>query len=281
MTQFSMFWDTDGTGDGLLPYSDDNWQDLISMLFQRNTTTEGVVAGYRNELAVTGVASPLSVNTGGAVVYGRPYWSTASENVIVATPVVGTTGGYVAVRRDWAAQTVRLVAVRNTDGLIAIPTATQVAGTTWDVIIATFTITTLGAITLTDARDYCHFNTALVTRRQGGSATNWDVDGTTNYIPGSAVIQTGQVKITIPAGGGNIARETTITYPQGYKYTPWLGVSTGDLGSSTAQTSRAVIAVDGANPTTKALIRATRRDITSTGADEDVYCNWIAIGSPL
>lgn len=195
MTQFSMFWTTTpaaaAVGDGSAPYTTTNWFDFLRRTLINDNTTQGVIAGFLNDLAVTGAASPLSVNTGAAVVYGIPYQNDASVSLTVATPVVGNTGGHVILRADWAAQTVRLVAVRNTDGNAATPTLTQVAGTTWEVRLATFIITTLGVITLTDAREYCRFNTSLIHRRQGGDLADWADGGSTNYRIGPLRIQVG------------------------------------------------------------------------------------------
>jgi len=164
MAESSRFWTTSGTGDGPAGgYTAAQFYDFVrKMLIGDQHASEGVLKGESNELAVTGAASPLAVNTGSAIVYGFFYENTASVNLTVTTPVVGTTGGHVILRVNWAAQTVRLVAVRNTDGVAAIPSLTQTAGTTWEIRLATFTITTGGVITLTDARTYCHFSTEII-----------------------------------------------------------------------------------------------------------------------
>ena len=51
-----------------------------------------------------------------------------------------------ARRADWAAQTVRAVVVLNTDGVADPPALTQTSGTTYEINLATFTITTEGEI---------------------------------------------------------------------------------------------------------------------------------------
>jgi hypothetical protein len=47
---------------------------------------------------------------------------------------------------------------------------TQSAGTTWEITIATLTITTGGVITLTDARVYCHINAKVASAAIDDSA---------------------------------------------------------------------------------------------------------------
>lgn len=153
MTEKSQFWYTDGftgaTGDGAAPYTQEEFR-----AYNDNLYGEGVVAGAGNELAVSGTATPLAVATGRAQVHGFHYWSTAAEDLTVTTPTVGTTGGRVVLRADWAAAEVRLAVLLNTDGVAAIPALTQTSGTTWEISLASFTVTTGGVITLTDTRGY-------------------------------------------------------------------------------------------------------------------------------
>lgn len=131
---------------------------------------EGVMRGYGSELAVTGTSSPIAVAAGAANVYGSPYENTASVNVTVPTPVVGTTGHRIVLRKSWAAQTTRITLISSSDGVASIPAATQTAGTTWDLTLATLTITTGGVITRTDARTYAQYQTNHV-KRDGDTMT--------------------------------------------------------------------------------------------------------------
>lgn len=163
MAEQSLFWTTNNTGDGPNSgYSVTRWAELLAdILNGGNSANGGVLAGVGNELAVSGTASPVAVAAGAAVVYGFVYKNSASLNLNVTTPVVGTTGGHIILRADWAAQTVRAVAVRNTDGLSSIPALTQTIGATYEIRLASFTITTGGVITLTDARGYAKYATQL------------------------------------------------------------------------------------------------------------------------
>jgi hypothetical protein len=159
VTEKSLFWTTDGTGDGPADgYTATQFYDFVRRLLLGDETAQGVLNDVLNELAVSGSTSPLSVASGCAIVYGFFYENTAALNLSVTTPVVDTTGGRVNLKVDWTAQTVRAVVQLNTDGTAAIPSLVQTAGSEWNISLATFTITTGGAITLTDARQFCQFS---------------------------------------------------------------------------------------------------------------------------
>jgi hypothetical protein len=153
MAEKSLFWFTNGftgaTGDGSAPYTQDEFS-----LYNQDLLGEGVVYGVGNNLAVSGTASPLTVETGRAQVRGFSYWNPSPLAPAVATPTTGTTGGRVVLRADYSAATVRAVVKLNTDGNAGIPALTQVANTTWEISLATFTVTTGGVITVTDDRTF-------------------------------------------------------------------------------------------------------------------------------
>lgn len=244
-----------GTGDGTSGgYTAAEWRKRFRFLFGDGVTLEG------NKLAVTGAASPLSVNTGHAVVDGLFYDNTASVSLTVTTPSVGTTGGHVILRADYAGQTVRAVAVRNTDGNSAIPALTQTSETTYEIRLASFTITTGGVITLTDTRSFLHPNTMVATanvddgaitsakildgtiatgdiandavddtkagnrvlrldRRQGGSATDWFADGTSNFTPTTTRRQVGARSGSTSLAAG-ASTTYTVTFPTAFSQNP-------------------------------------------------------------
>jgi len=147
MTETSRFWNTSGDGDGpAAGYDEAEIAAFWLKLFARGVRTSGIVKGEGNELAVSGSASPLSLNTGAAIVDGLHYENDASLNLTVSTPSSGTTGGRVVLRASWSAQTVRAVIKLNTDGVSTPPALTQTPGTTYEVGLYTFTITTGGVI---------------------------------------------------------------------------------------------------------------------------------------
>ena len=124
----------------------------------------GVLSGWLNELAVTGVATPIAVDTGGAIVYGMPYENTSSVNVAVPSPTTDTRQDYIVLRRNWADQEIRITRIAGVEGGSA-PAITQSpapGGTgVYDIPLATISVTTGGVITVTDAREYCEFTTVI------------------------------------------------------------------------------------------------------------------------
>jgi hypothetical protein len=283
-----------GAGDGASTYTRDNMAEMFRNAFLADPTTQGVFNG----LAVSGTASPLTMATGSGCVYGFFHFCTTSGALgAIATPAIGTTGWHVVLRADWTAQTVRAVAVRNADGNSAIPAVTQSAGTTWEIRIASGTITTGGVIAVTDARTFCYFGTMIKTamidlnavsntiirdggalsvigrsanstgdpadiaatpasgavlresgsvlgfgtvatagialnavddtiagdrvpqfyRRQGGSATDWTVQGTTSRTPAAVREQVGVARVSFSSSS---SASVTITFPVAFSNKP-------------------------------------------------------------
>lgn len=156
MAESSILWTTNGTGDGINSgYTQAQMHEMFRALFAGRNTTNlgGVVQDYLNKLAVTGAASPVAIDTGAAIVYGLPYFNSASVTVAIPTPSVSTRIDYIVLRAGWVAQTVRITRVAGTEGEGA-PALTQSAGVTWDIPLATASITTGGVITVTDARQW-------------------------------------------------------------------------------------------------------------------------------
>lgn len=119
----------------------------------RTANLGGVFPDVLNELAVTGTSSPVSTNTGQALVYGVPYFNSTAVTTVIATPAALTRIDRIVLRASWAAQTVRITRIAGTEGAGA-PAMTQTPGTTWDIPLATVSITTGGVITVTDAREW-------------------------------------------------------------------------------------------------------------------------------
>lgn len=182
MAEFSIFHTTGTSGDGATAYTQTQVTDAFrDLLISDNYTTQGVLVGNAGELAVTGTSSPVSVNTGAAVVYGFIYRNTTASGVAIPTPVVGTTGHTIALRADYAAHTVRITRISSADGVATPPALTQIANTTWDIPLATLTITTGGVITVTDARSFAHFASMVATENIDNLAV------TTGKLASSAV----------------------------------------------------------------------------------------------
>lgn len=328
MAETSMLWTTNGTGHGVSSgYASNRWQNFLRKLFLSDQAASAcVLAGVDNELAVSGTSSPLSVATGAAIGYAFLYENDAPVNLTVTTPVVNITGGHVVLRTNYAAQTVTVVAVRNTDGVAAIPSLTQSAGVTWETRLASFTITTGGVIALTDTRKRAKFsnhvysgnldtsvadavgievssgvlrlkdlgvvtakiNDLAVTtakiadlnvttgkiandsiddtkagnrvaqfyRRQGGSATDWQIAGTTTYTPTSVRTQAG---VRTNTGASSVV----VTFPTAFSQPP-IVVATG------RQFVVTVVSATASNFTVQIS------DFTGAGATDEFF--WIAFG---
>lgn len=157
MTQESIFWPTSAIGDGISTgYSSDQWQWFNRMTWLNDPTTQGVALGYLNSLEVTNPAGvTLRVATGGAIVYGFPYRNTADLDFGLTTPIIGPTGWRLVLRADWETQTVRADVLQSADGVAAIPAVTQSAGVTWEITLATGTITVVPVVAITDGRVFC------------------------------------------------------------------------------------------------------------------------------
>jgi hypothetical protein len=115
---------------------------------------EGVVYGVGDGYEVSGVATPLTVGSGRVQNRGFSLWDVSSRTIAVVTPSIGTTGGRVIIRADYSGATVRTAVKLSADGVAASPALTQVENTTWEISLATFTVTTGGVIALTDDRTF-------------------------------------------------------------------------------------------------------------------------------
>jgi hypothetical protein len=161
MAQRSLFWDTEGLGDGG-PYSQANLHDQFLRCILGATGNRGVVPGWRDGLLVSGTSSPLSVAAGGAAVYGLLHDSDAAVSVSLPTPSAGHSRyDRVVLRRSWAEQTIRVARVAGVAGVIpVVPALTQSPGAIYEVPLATALVTDAGTVTLTDAREFLAFPTA-------------------------------------------------------------------------------------------------------------------------
>lgn len=163
MTQKSWPWSTVAAlGDGAAELNEADSRAFLAIWFGvQNPAVEGVSKGVGGELAVSGTASPLAVASGSGICYGLYINDAATTTPAISTPAVGTTGGRVVLQTNWAgtgggsleART-RIAVKKSADGVAAIPGLTQVFGTTWEISLATFQITTGGAITVTDDRTF-------------------------------------------------------------------------------------------------------------------------------
>ncbi len=146
MTESSRPWAGIVTGDSG-PYSDTEWADTWNSLFGPVLANQGVFRNQLNELNLTGAVTPISVNTGRAIVDGIWYESTAAETFAIGTPATARID-IVVLRKTFAAQTVRLAVLTGTPGATPVPPALTQDGVTWEIAIWKIHVDNVGAITI-------------------------------------------------------------------------------------------------------------------------------------
>lgn len=152
MTEVSRPWEGTVTGDAG-PYSDHQWTDLFLTFLAALTARQGVFQDQLNELDITSVAAtPVSVQSGRAMVNGIWYETDAAETLAIAN----ATGGNVKVDRivaqaDYTAQTVRLVVIPGANvAANPVPTALVQTGPPaglWELPLWQIHVTDAGVLT--------------------------------------------------------------------------------------------------------------------------------------
>lgn len=147
MTERSRPWDGIVTGDAG-PYSDDQWTDIFKSFSAPVIASQGVLADNLNELSASGAVTPVTIATGRALVDGIWYETDTTVDVAMASPAVNPRVDRIVLRKDWAAQTVRITRIEGAEAASPVAAAlTQIDGTTWDLPLWQMHITTGGAIT--------------------------------------------------------------------------------------------------------------------------------------
>lgn len=273
MAEDSYLWTTGGAGDGSATYTRADWQ-RIAKIIGAVHGHEGVAPALLNALAgsVTG-ANTVQINTGGALVDGKPYDSDAAVNVNIPSAVgVGNTRiDRVVLRADWTAQTVRITRIAGTDA--ASPTApaiTQNSGVTYDIKLYQALVNTSGTVTLTDERELAYVVPQFY-RRQGGSSTDWSSPGSTTYIPTAVRMQAGTRLFSgVVSGGTDVV---TVTFPTAFSNPPLVFCSFQISGSTPSLSGGAVCWVSGVGASSFEL-----RMYQVTGSTADFEVSWWAIG---
>lgn len=206
MTESSMFWTTNDTGDGpATGYTQTQMFQFLAALTVGITGVNrgGVLPDWLNELEVTEGSGNVQIDTGAAMVYGIPYFNSAAEVIAVSTPVTSTRVDRIVLEADWAAQTVRMAKLTGSEGGGA-PSLTQNAGTTWEIPLAEISINTGGVMTITDQREF-----AMMVA--DGSITNEKIaEGTIENDKLAAPPETNNEYIYVTGGFTNITASETV-----------------------------------------------------------------------
>ena len=158
--QNSWLWSTSSSGDGSASgYTQSDWSKILKVVGSCHGL-EGV-GDYLNEYSASHAFETVLVDTGGALVDGKPHECTTAGSVAVTSAVgAGNTRiDRIALRANWAGgaspNTVRIVNIPGIDA--AIPTApslTTTSETTYDIALWQALVNESGIIALTDERNY-------------------------------------------------------------------------------------------------------------------------------
>lgn len=160
MPEISFWWTTGAplVGDGKVDGYTQADLSTVAAVLAACCGWEGVAPAYLNELAPAAAgANTVSINTGGALVDGKPYHNSALENVNIPSASGGgnTRIDRIVARADWTAQTVRLTRIAGLDaGSPSVPGITQDSGDIYDIHISQVLVDTGGNVTVTDERDW-------------------------------------------------------------------------------------------------------------------------------
>ena len=167
MAETSGLWTTDAAPAGHQQVS--YTQALASTLVEVGAACsgfEGVAPGYLSELAPssTGVNN-ARIATGGAVVDGKYYKSTANEDHVIANAAAGETRiDRIVLRATWANfECIQTIIAGTSDPTPTAPAITQTTGVTYDIMICQVLVTDGGVITITDERTWAFADQAALT----------------------------------------------------------------------------------------------------------------------
>lgn len=157
MVERSRFWNGTSVGDAVqAPYDapDEFAQVLRCMIDAEAFPSKTVVfSDVMGELLVQGTSAPTAiVSSGCALVHGSWYETDTFINLPGTFPSGSTRMDLIVLRKDWGAQTVRVVRIVGTEGG-GIPAVTQSPGFRWDAPIAMLTLTTSGTMAIQDRRN--------------------------------------------------------------------------------------------------------------------------------
>jgi len=204
MAEQSMFWPTDGTGDG----TSGGYTDARLKTIWKAALGNGVLQ-YLNNLAATGTStSTLAVNTGAALVEGYLYENTASASIATASLGSATYGLYVIANEDTISLAVSRSVAGTTIGAKTTRLALNSTTPTQPYIKIATVVTSGGSITSITAENDRYASSRVKT---SGTSTLATATRTTNQsIPTGTVTtvtygsSTDSIYATVNAGTGVI-----------------------------------------------------------------------------
>lgn len=195
MAETSRFWDGIATGDAATaPYSSDEYARVQRDLIRASGADSGPLmgTGVAPDLgltvrATTPVSASVEVTAGSAIVRGTWYASDATETLAIGANASGNPRiDTIILRKDYAAQTIRLVVLPGTPAVAPVaPALTQTDGVTWEIPLADIAV----------ANGFATLANAVITPRRhwANAADGVYLDNVLNNS--GALLQTGDVVI--------------------------------------------------------------------------------------
>jgi len=181
--QNSWLWSTSSSGDGSASgYTQSDWSSIVKVVGSCHGH-EGI-GDYLNKYAATTEAETVIIDTGGALVDGKPHACTTAGSVACIAAVGGgnTRIDRIVLRANWAGgaspNTVKIVNIGGTDAATpSAPAACTTSETSFDCLLWQALVDTSGDITLTDERNYADITTA--------SSLGANIVDSDSYVDGS------------------------------------------------------------------------------------------------
>ena len=227
-------------------------------------------------VAVDGLLEPslagsvVTIATGVGMVQGWNYINTADVDFdFAAAPGNANATDLIVLERGDPTSTlsVRLARVQGAASTVATVTQSEAL---WQVAIARVALNGSGLPTgVTDVRRFVNQD---ISWRQGGDATDWQTQGTTNYLVGNVKQVVGVSRVTIPSG--NDIGSVVVTLPPVFSQIPHVLASIGDTNTALAV---AGITMGRVTPTSTTSVTIQISCIGSAGPYSVDVC-WIATG---
>jgi len=170
MAETSRFWDGIAVGDAATaPYSSDEYARVQRDLIRASEADSGPLlnTGVAPDLgltvrATTPASASVEVTAGSAIVRGTWYNSSATETLAIGPNASGNPRiDTIILRKDYAAQTIRLVVLPGAPAVApSVPALTQTDGVTWEIPLADIAVAngfaTLANTTITPRRHWAN-----------------------------------------------------------------------------------------------------------------------------
>jgi hypothetical protein len=226
-------------------YSNEHMGELLEALTVGGSsssphTTDGVWrhpdGGPGDCFSATGTTSPVVIGTGWATVASKVVYMDAPTQVAVPTPNSAARKDRIVLRYQWATQTADILLILGNEGGQDYPSYTtpayQTDGTVWCIPLWKVDITTSGAITLTDERNFVKLAGYVVTGNIADNAvTNAKLrDSAALSVIGRASNSAGDpADIAATPGSGHVLRESGNTI--GFGQVGTSGIADGAITS--------------------------------------------------